>query len=134
MIVLALAGCATKKLSMPDHGKNKAEITLKPGEFRLVKTVRGDASCPFLFWVDIPTSFESKAGIDVPFISFELGDTNLHELAMKDLHSQHDLRGKPQILYNFIEEWTLANYLGLFAVVKVSITAEVIEFIGEREP
>ena len=120
-------------MGAPNHGKNKAEIVLKPGEFRIVKAVRGEASCPFLFWIDIPSAIESKVGIDMPLITFALGNSNLRELAMRDLHSKHDLLGKPQILHNFIEEWTIANYLGIFAVVKVSISAEVIEFTEDKE-
>ncbi len=133
LVFLMLSGCASSKMGAPNHGKNKAEIVLKPGEFRIVKAVRGEASCPFLFWIDIPSAIESKAGIDMPLITFALGNSNLRELAMRDLHSKHDLLGKPQILHNFIEEWTIANYLGIFAVVKVSISAEVIEFTEDKE-
>jgi hypothetical protein len=48
---------------------------------------------------------------------------------MEDMHRKHDLVGKPQVLHNFVEEWSLANYLGLFAIQRVTITAEVIEFL-----
>lgn len=128
VILFGLSGCATNETIIPDLGKSKAEIILSPGKFRVIKTVSGEASSSFLFWIDIPLSFEEKLGIDIPLIAFDLGDPKLHEQAMRDLHSKHDLRGKPQILHNFLEEWTLANYLGLFAIVKVEITAEVIEF------
>ena len=64
----------------------------------------------------------------MPVIAFQLGKPNLHEQVMRDLHSHHDLQGKPQILHNFLEEYTLANYLGLFAILKLTISAEVIEF------
>jgi hypothetical protein len=40
------------------------------------------------------------------------------------------MRGKPQLLHNVVEEWTVANYLGLYAVLRVSISADVIEFTG----
>lgn len=133
LFFLVATGCATTKTVIPDLGKNKTKITLKPGEFRIVKTITGEASCPFLFWIDVPPQFKSSTGINAPILAFDLGDPNLHKLAMKDLHSKHDLKGKPQILHNILEEWSIANYLGLFAILKVTITAEVIEFTGRRE-
>jgi hypothetical protein len=66
-------------------------------------------------------------------ISFELGKPNLHARAMRNMLNQHDLRGKPQILHNLMEEWTLANYLGLYAILKLSISAEVIEFTDNSD-
>ncbi len=42
------------------------------------------------------------------------------------LHSEHDLLGKPQIPHNFLEEWSLANDLGLFAVKRLTITADAL--------
>lgn len=132
LFILAASGCATTKTVMPNLGKNKAKITLNPGEFRVVKTITGEASCPFLFWIDLPSSVKSYAGINFPLLSFDLGDPHLHHLAMKDLHSKHDLKGKSQILHNILEEWSVANYLGLFAILKITITAEVIEFTGKE--
>ena len=68
--------------------------------------------------------------IFIPYINeaFALGNAALKVRAMQDLHSKHDLTGKPQVLHNFVEEWSIANYLGLFAIMRLSITAEVIEF------
>ena len=132
-----MGGCASSMAIAPNLGKNKAKITLNPREFRVVKTVIGEASSPYLFWIDLPSSIQSQFAYSsveakpTPLVSFELGNRNLHQLAMKDLLSKHDLRGKPQILHNILEEWTLANYLGLFAILRVKISAEVIEFIGK---
>ena len=36
-------------------------------------------------------------------------------------------------LHHFVEEWNRANYLGLFAVQRLTISAEVIEFLGVTE-
>ena len=133
LALLITTGCSKDKSIKPDLGKNKTEIILRPGEFRVVRTVQGEASTYFLFWVDISPALQSMNQAPVPVISFELGKPNLHQRAMRDLNSQHNLQGKPQILHNFMEEWTLANYLGLFAVLKLSISAEVIEFTRKSE-
>lgn len=131
IIVLALltvSGCNKYKSVKADLGKSKKEILLKPGQFKLVKTIQGEASSSFLFWIDISPALQSINQSPVPVISFELGKPDLHARAMRNMLNQHDLRGKPQILHNLMEEWTLANYLGLYAVLKLSISAEVIEF------
>ena len=130
--LLIISGCTKDQYIKPDLGKSKAEIILKPGEFRVIKNVYGEASTPFLFWLDITPFMKGIGQPTVPVFSFQLGDPNIHERAMRDLHSQHDLRGKPQVLHNFLVEWTLANYLGLFAILKLSISAEVIEFTEQE--
>ena len=132
LALLAVSGCNKDKSVKPDLGKNKTEIILSPGEFQVVKTIHGQAATSFLFWIDFSPVLKSIDKASVPVISFQLDKSNIHERAMHDLHKQHDLQGKPQILHNFLEEWTLANYLGLYAIRKLSISAEVIEFI-ERD-
>lgn len=133
IILLIATGCSKNNSIKPDLGKNKEEIILSPGQFKLVKTIYGEASSYFLFWVDFSPVMKSFNNSPVPVVSFELGKPNLHDRAMRDLLNQHDLRGKPQILHNFLEEWTLANYLGLFAILKLSISAEVIEFTEKSD-
>ena len=131
--LLIATGCSKNNSIKAELGKSKEEITLRPGQFKLVKTIHGEASSSFLFWVDFSPVMKSFSKSPVPVISFELGKPNLHDRAMRDLLNQHDLRGKPQILHNFLEEWTLANYLGLFAVLKLYISAEVIEFTEKSD-
>ena len=133
LALLITAGCNKDKSIKPDLGKNKTEIILRPGEFRVVKTIHGEASTYFLFWVDISPAMKAIGNSPVPVISFELGKPNLHQRAMRDLINQHDIQGKPQILHNFLEEWSLANYLGLFAILRLSISAEVIEFTKKSD-
>ena len=128
--LLSLAGCASEVVLTPDVDKVKPKLVLNEGEFRVVRTVSGKASCPYLLYLDLPDSLLGVVGISIsaPPVAFALGDAALHVRAMEDLHSKHDLLGKPQILHHFLEEWTLANYLGLFAVRRLTITAEVLEF------
>lgn len=128
LVLLTITGCNQYKSVKPNLGKTKAEIILKPGKFKLVKTIHAEATSYFLFWIDISPFLRIFNQSPVPVISFRLGHPDLYTRAMRDLHRQHDLQGKPQILHNFLEEWTLANYLGLYAVQKLSISAEVIEF------
>ena len=95
----------------------------------------GQASCPFFLYIDPPPGVKGVLGLapSTPAINFALGSSSLRVRAMQDLHRKHDLVGKPQILHNFVEEWTLSNYLGLFAIQRLTITAEVIEFT-EKTP
>ena len=132
LCVFIASGCSKDQSVKSDLGKSKTEIILRPGEFRVVKTIQGEASSSYLFWLDFSPILRSFSQSPVPVIAFQLGSPNLHERAMRDLYSQHDLQGKPQILHNFLEEYTLANYLGLYAVIKLSISAEVIEFTGNE--
>ena len=113
----------------------KPKLVLNPGEFRVVRSVQGRASCPFFLYIDLPPSMRSALGFSAsgPPVAFALGDAALKVRAMEDLHRQHDLVGKPQVLHNFVEEWSVANYLGLFAIKRLTITAEVLEFL-ERTP
>lgn len=116
----------------PDVDKVKPKLVLNAGGFRVVRTVSGRASCPYFLYIHVPDSLLGVFGIpgSGPPVAFALRDPALHVRAMEDLHSKHDLLGKPQILHHFVEEWTLASYLGLFAIERLSITAEVLEFTG----
>ena len=135
VIFAVLAGCTRSVGRAPDVDTVNPKLVLNEGEFRVVGIVRGQASCPFLLYLPEESSLWFLAWMDVserpiPLIGFALGDPALHLRAMEDLHSKHDLLGKPQILHNFLEEWTVANYLGLFAIQRLTITAEVLEFTG----
>jgi hypothetical protein len=133
--LLLLNACASKVKLVPDLDKAKPKLVLNPGEFRVVRTVSGRASCPYFLYINIPPAFLVLLGINdsTPPVGFALGDASLHVRAMENLHSKHEMLGRPQILHQFVEESTVANYLGLFAIERLSITAEVIEFI-ERSP
>ncbi len=130
--LLATAGCTTYNPAALEVGSIKPKLQLSGDDFRLLGRVTGEASASFLFWIDIPESFQravfSNLVNPLPVLTIALDDPRLRERAMAALHRQHDLRGKPQLLHNLVEEWSVANYLGLYAVVHVSISADVIEF------
>jgi hypothetical protein len=46
--LLPLAGCTSSVVLTPDVEAIKPKLSLKEGEFRVVRTVSGRASCPFL--------------------------------------------------------------------------------------
>jgi len=131
-LLLGLSGCAvghsTPKITIP----SQPDFLLKPGTYQVVGRVEGYASCPFLFWIDIPQAWESQVGVSVPLLSFALGDIDLRTRAMADLHTKVEIQGKRRVLHNIMEEMTVANYLGLFAILDVTISAEVIEFTGSQ--
>jgi hypothetical protein len=130
--LVAVAGCTTYRSVGPELGSVKPKLQLSGADFRLVRRVTGEASARFLFWIDIPDTIQRAAfknlANPLPVLTIALDDPQLRERAMAALHRQHDLRGKPQVLHNVVEEWTVANYLGLYAVVHVTISADVIEF------
>ena len=130
--LLSLVGCTTAVEISPDIDKIKPKLALREGGFRVVRSVTGRASCPYLLFLDVPMGFLNPIGIsaDPPAIAFAIGDAALRVRAMEELHQKHDLVGKPQVLHHFVEEWSRANYLGLFAIQRLTISAEVIEFIG----
>jgi hypothetical protein len=133
--LLLLAGCASEVSLVSDVDKVKPKLVLNEDGFRVVGTVSGRASCPYFLYLDLPDSLLGVMGISIaaPPVAFALGDAALHVRAMEDLHSKHDLLGKPQVLHHFVEEWTLANYLGLFAIKRLTITAEVLEFVEKDQ-
>ena len=132
LVVFTVSGCTKAPTVKSSLGKIETKIKLEPGAFKVVKAVKGEASCPYLFWIEHPLA-EHSTSSPVPLLAFELGNPHLRELAMQDLYSKYDLQGKPQVLHNIIEEWSVANYLGLFAILKVSIMAEIIEFTDQGE-
>jgi hypothetical protein len=112
----------------------KLELTFNRKNFRVVKShVEGVASCPHLIWLNLPEIPVLNEVIRFPIISVPLGDPNLHERAMGDLHRQHDMRGKAQVLYNVSDEVKITNYLFLFASTSVRVSADIIEYV-EEEP
>ncbi|MBN1443582.1 MAG: hypothetical protein JXA90_12805 [Planctomycetes bacterium] len=108
------------------------EVTLNQKNFRIVKShVEGEASCFHLFWLDHPERFVGLMYSTLPVVSIPLGDPDVYERAMADLHSKHDLLGKAQVLHNIHEEYVVTNYLWVFADVKLKVFADVIEFVEE---
>ncbi len=130
--LLSLAGCTTYHSGALEVARMKPKVELSGENFRLVRRVTGEATTPFLLWIDIPDAIQravfSNLVNPLPVLTIALDDPRLRQRAMADLHRQHDLRGKPQLLNNVVEEWSVANYFGLYAVVRVSISADVIEF------
>jgi hypothetical protein len=136
--IVTLAGCATYSTAPLEVGVMKPKLLLSGDHFRLVRRVTGEAETSFLFWIDIPDTIQRAAfknlATPLPVLTIALGDPRLRERAMAALHRQYDMRGKPQLLNNVVEEWSVANYLGLYAVVRVSISADVIEFTRSPVP
>ena len=129
--LLGVSGCAVGHSTPEVTSASQPDFLLKPGTYQVVGLVEGRAWCPFLFWIDLPDSWEASTyGFSIPMLSFALGQTDLRTQAMADLHSKVEIQGKRRVLHNIMEEVTVANYLGLFAILDVTISAEVIEFTG----
>ena len=132
-LLLGLSACSAGHPSPDFTSTPTTEFELAPGTYQVVGRVEGHASCPYLFWIDMPDAWlERNYGFTVPLVSFPLGDTNLRTEAMADLHTKVDIRSQRRVLHNIMEEITVANYFGLFAILKVTVSAEVIEFMGNQ--
>jgi hypothetical protein len=115
-----LAGCTTySNQSFWEVAKAKAEF--EGSNFRVRKLgVQGTAACPYLFGL----TGQRASGI-------ALGDANLLNVAMRDLHRQSDIAGKAAFLHNTNVEWTRKGIPFILLVQRVTITADVIEFHEE---
>jgi len=107
----------------------KKRVTLAKDNFRVAKShVEGEAWCGHIFFVQYPEALQSGLGFPSA-TGIPLGNPDLIERAMADLHSKYDIKGKAQTLHNIVEEWSYSNYAGLYGEVGVKITAEVVEFL-----
>lgn len=85
-------------------------VRLNEGNFRVVKTnIRGES-----------TGFSLLAGF-VPIVPAT------YTQALNNLHEAADMEGKPAALVNVAQDATQLNLL-LFAIPRVTITADVVEF------
>lgn len=136
LLALLATGCSIYEEGVGIDGvrrQNGLKVYLEQANFRVVEShVEGSASCPHILWISLSLR---PIGIDatVPPWGIPLSNPHLHEQAMADLHTRVDLRG-PRLLINVREELKVTSYLGLFATVRLTITADVVEFVrGEEE-
>ena len=61
--LLSLVGCTTAVEISPDIDKIKPKLALREGGFRVVRSVTGRASCPYLLFLDVPMGFLNPIGI-----------------------------------------------------------------------
>ena len=130
------AGC-TMYGPGPDRGLVRMRVALNQENFRVARShVEGHAACRHLLWIPLPDwhvaygLWDEHPGAPAA-IAIALENPHIRERAMADLRSQVDLLGKPRFLHNVVEEWTVSNCLGLFAIVRLTISADVIEFRGD---
>ena len=132
---LCSAGCTMYDApkSLVQSGVIKQRVFLTEDNFRVVKShVQGQASCPHILMLQFPMYLVTEWGFPVS-MGIPLGDPDILEQAMADLHSKCDLKGKHQHLHNLVEEYDITNYLGLYADFTVTVSAEVIEFIDTKD-
>ena len=60
-----------------------------------------------------------------------LGNPELYEQTYAKLREQAALEGKAAQLYNITEEITVVSYLGIYGTIKLTVTADVVEFTDE---
>jgi hypothetical protein len=132
---LVVSGCAiydSPKTTI-NKGWVKQKFILEEDNFRVVKAhVQGEASCPHILVINYPSYMIQDWGFPV-LTGIALGNPDIYERAMADLHSKHDLMGKAQQFHNIVEEWDITNYLGFYADFTLTISAEVIEFIDTKD-
>jgi hypothetical protein len=133
---LSIAGCTvySSRTQADSPGHPIIEKRTSPnGNFHVVRDhVEGEASCAHLLYMQYPGWLRQVLTLKVPYATgIALGDSDLRERAMADLYKKHVFQGDTQQFNNIIEEWSISNYLGIYAKVKLKVTAEVIEFDRE---
>ena len=131
-----IAGCTvySSRTQAESPGNPIIEKRIFPsGNFHVVRDhVEGEASCAHLLYMQYPGWLQKVLTLKVPYATgIALGDADLRERAMADLYTKHVFQGDTQRFNNIIEEWSISNYLGIYAEVKLKVTAEVIEFDRE---
>ena len=135
-VLLTIAGCTVYS------SRTQPESTAEPivekqtspdGNFHVVRDhVEGEASCAHLLYMQYPGWLQKILILKLPYATgIALGNSDLRERALADLYTKHDFQGDTQQFNNIIEEWSISNYLGIYAEVKLKVTAEVIEFDRE---
>ena len=75
--LVSLAGCAVPLTRDSDVYKVKPKLILNQGEFRVVRTVQGRASCPYFLWLDLPDFIQSALNLVSTIIAGQWVKTKL---------------------------------------------------------
>jgi hypothetical protein len=145
MVGALLAGLALSSGCTSWSGHKEGEVQTKMikinrNNFKIAKSkLMASASCTYLFpgMGSLLGSLNPLAGLRTgPIINvgdgIALGNPELYEQAYKKLREQAAMEGKAQQLFNICEEATLTSYL-VIGDYKLTLTADVIEFTGERQ-
>jgi hypothetical protein len=103
-------------------------LTLEANNFKVLKSkIQASASCSYLF------PHEAMVIMGMPLLpagGIALGNPELYETAYKKLREQAALEGKSAQIFNVTEEVTMTSYI-VIGDIKLTLTADVIEFTGE---
>ena len=109
-LFLFFSGCANVG-SLPQAGVTRTDLT--KNNYRVVKSnVRGDDSGFSLFGF-------------IPIVSPSYAD------ALRSLHYNVDMEGKSTALANVAQDYS-SLYLILFSITKITVTADIIEFLDDE--
>jgi len=135
MVGALLAGLALSSGCTAWAGHKEAEVQVKTikinkNNFRIAKSkLQASASCQYLF----PHGPLGLLGITlIGGGGIALGNPELYEQAYKKLRTDAAMEGKSMQLFNVCEEVTLTSYI-VIGDMKLTLTADVIEFTGERQ-
>jgi len=135
MVGALLAGLALSSGCTSWGGNKEGEaqskmIKINRNNFKVAKSkLMASASCSYLF----PHGALGFGPIILmPAGGIAMGNPELYEQAYKKLREQAAMEGKAQQLFNVCEELTLSSYI-VIGDYKLTLTADVIEFTGERQ-
>jgi len=142
MVGALLAGLALSSGCTSWSGHKEAEsqtkmIKINRNNFKIAKSkLMASASCSYLF-PGFMTGIKGLIPLGPAALGgmgdgIALGNPDLYEAAYKKLREQAAMEGKAQQLFNVCEETTLTSYL-VIGDYKLTLTADVIEFTGERQ-
>jgi len=135
MVGALLAGLALSSgcTSWAGHKEGEAQtkmIKIQRNNFKVAKSkLMASASCSYLF---PHGAFGVGPIVLMPAGGIAMGNPELYEQAYKKLREQAAMEGKAQQLFNVCEETTLSSYI-VIGDYKLTLTADVIEFTGERQ-
>ena len=128
VVVAMLAGCATSGVYRTGSFTN---VELSENNFQIVATnVYGEAEAAYLFGASGGIGSEMRT---IALIRLE-GDGLLYKAALENLWSNFEqqygsIEGRPLALVNVRYDSDALNVLGIFTKPKISIRADVVEFV-----
>lgn len=144
LLMLAQGCTGHAGLREPDHITKR--LVFEANNFRVAKSkLQASHTCGYLFpnaaAQGLAASVAGRSGAAPSLIGgilgsvspggIALGNPELYEQTYAKLREQAALEGKAAQLYNITEEITVVSYLGIYGTIKLTVTADVIEFTDE---
>lgn len=123
LLIVLMSGCCTYS-NQSFWEVTHTKIEFEANNFQVKKLgVQGTAGCYYLFGIG------GQAGL--PVTGIPLSSPSIVTKAMNNLHAQSDVLGKSAFFHNINVEWSTRGIPFLLLKQRITITADVYEFIKE---